>query len=86
MNDMTDRNLTTPSEAGRVREIIESALREHQLCADCGEPMGIAEHDGRLWVECASLHARRGVRHAFSAAFHERHRLWLPTGELLAAA
>lgn len=86
MNETTTPTLSTWTEAGRVREIIESALREHQLCADCGEPMGIAEHDGRLWVECASLHTRSGLRHAFGAAFHERHRLWLPTGELVAAA
>ncbi len=86
MNETTTPTLSTWTEAGRAREIIESALREHQACADCGEPMGIAEHGGKLWVECASLHTRSGFRHAFTAAFHERHRLWLPTGELAAAA
>ena len=86
MNTTPTMTLTTRSEASRVREIIESALREHHACGDCGEQMGIAEHDGRLWIECASLHGRTGLRHTLSSAFHERHRLWLPTGELVAAA
>ncbi len=82
----TPTPLTTPTDAGRAREIIESALRDHHACSDCGEAMGIAEHGGKIWIECASLHTRTGLRHAFSSAFHERHRLWLPTGELAAAA
>ncbi len=78
--------LMTRTEADRAREIIESALREHQVCGDCGQPMGIVEHGDELWIECASLRTRRGFWHAFSEAFHERHPLDLPVGEVSLAA
>ena len=55
-------------------------------CGDCGQPMGIVEHGDELWIECASLRTRRGFWHAFSEAFHERHPLDLPVGEVSLAA
>jgi len=81
MNDLTTRN-----EEDRARETIEMALRDHHACADCGQPMGIAEHGSRLWIECASLRSRHGLRLAFAEAFHERHAIDLPMDEMVLAA
>lgn len=80
------RDLTTRNEDDRAREMIESALRDHHVCADCGEPMGIAEHGSRLWIECASLRSRHGFRRILAEAFHERHAIDLPVHELAPAA
>jgi hypothetical protein len=79
-------DLTTRNEADRARETIEMALRDHRACADCGQPMGIAEHGSRLWIECASLRSRRGLRLAIAEAFHERHAIDLPVDDLSLAA
>lgn len=78
--------LMTRTEADRAREIIESALREHHACGDCGQPMGIVEHGDGLWIECASLRTRRGFWRTLAEAFHERHPLDLPVGDLGLAA
>jgi ribosomal protein S27AE len=79
-------DLTTRSEADRARDTIESALRDHHACAECGQPMGIAEHGSRLWVECGSLRSRRGIRLMLAEAIHERHAIDLPVDELALAA
>ncbi len=76
----------TPSDADRAREAIEGALREHDFCATCGEPMGIVERGAELWIECASLRGQRGLRRLFGEAFHERHPIALPLGDLGLAA
>ena len=79
-------DLTTRSEADRARETIEMAFREHHACADCGQPMGIAEHGSRLWIECTSLRSRHGLRLMLAEAFHERHAIDLPVDDLVLAA
>ena len=81
MND-----LTTRSEADRAREVIESAYRDHDVCEVCGQPMGIAEHGSQLWIECASLRSRHGLRLRLAEGFHERHAIDLPVGDLVLAA
>jgi hypothetical protein len=81
MND-----LTTRSEADRAREMIESAYRDHDLCAACGQPMGIVEHGSRLWIECVSLRSLHGLRLMLAEGFHERHAIDLPVGDMAAAA
>jgi hypothetical protein len=79
-------DLTTRDEDDRARDIIESALRDHHACADCGQPMGIAEHGSRLWIECASLRSRHGFRLMLAEAFHERHAIDLPMDQQALAA
>ncbi len=76
----------TPSDADRAREAIEGALREHDFCATCGEPMRIAEHGRELWIECASLSDQHGLRRLLADAFHERYPIALPVGDLCLAA
>lgn len=78
--------LMTRSEADRARDIIETALTEYNLCADCGAPMGIAEHGNGLWIECSSLRERSGLRLVLAEAFHERHELPVPVDGMAFAA
>jgi len=78
--------LTTRNDADRARDIVELALRDHTFCTTCGETMGIAEHGRDLWIECASLRSRTGLRLRFEEAMHERHLIDLPMRGLDLAA
>ncbi len=78
--------LTNRSEADRARDIIETALTEYNTCADCGAPMGIAEHGAGLWIECSSLRGRTGLRLLLAEGFHERHQLPVEVSGLAFAA
>ena len=54
--------LTMPTAEDFARERIEMAWREGDFCRTCGQPMTIEVHRGSLWIECASLRSRRGIR------------------------
>jgi len=52
---------------------IENAIDRNPFCA-CGSPMTPVEHDGALWLECATHdEVRRGLVARVSALFgHDR--------------
>ncbi len=76
----------TLSDADRGREVIETAIREHDFCTTCGQPMAIVEDGDALWIECLSLRAKHGLRRFLAEAFHERYPIDLPAGGLELAA
>lgn len=69
---------TMPTDLDLARERIEMAWRDYRFCRDCGQPMVIETHDAALWIECASLRSRRGLRLLLAAGLHERHAIDLP--------
>ena len=77
--------LPMPTAEDAARERIESALHDLRSCTACGQPMTVAVRGDELWVECESLRAKTGLRLGFSAGFHDRHRVELPEGVLVAA-
>lgn len=79
--------LMTTTEAVRAHEAVDRAFRDHTHCRMCGESMRLDDHGDRLWIECASLRSRRGIRLWIEQGLHDRHRIDLPeTGLDLAAA
>ncbi len=68
-----------------ARERIEAAMHDLTYCTVCGGSMRVSVRGAEMWVECDSLHAKSGLRLAFSAGFHDRFRIELPEGILAAA-
>jgi hypothetical protein len=54
-------------------------------CAQCGGWMRVDVRGAEMWVECESLRSKSGLRLAISAGFHDRRRVELPGGVLVAA-
>jgi hypothetical protein len=77
--------LHKPTAEDRARERIEAALRDLTYCRQCGGSMRIAVRGAEMWVECASLGSKSGLRLGISAGFHDRQRVELPEGVLAAA-
>jgi hypothetical protein len=68
-----------------ARERIDAALRYDDFCT-CGAPMSAEVRDGTLWIECASLRTRHGLRLLISSGFHDRRRIDLPGSDYSIAA
>ncbi len=84
----SDRPLPTrtmTADLDLARERIDTALRDHDYCRACGQPMQIRARDGELWLECASLGERRGIRFLLSAGLHDRYALDLSVNGAMAA-
>jgi len=77
--------LHIPTAEDRARDRIEATLRALTYCRQCGSSMRVAVRDAEMWVECASLGSKSGLRLGISAGFHDRHRVELPEGVLVAA-
>jgi hypothetical protein len=77
--------MLTPAVEDRARERIEAAMRDLDYCTGCGRSMSVAVRDAEMWVECASLGSKTGLRLGIAAGFHDRHRIELPEGVLAAA-
>ena len=60
-------------------------MRDLTCCATCGRPMLVVVRDEEMWVECASLGSKTGLRLSFAAGFHDRQHIELPEGVLAAA-
>jgi hypothetical protein len=78
--------LMTTTDATRAREAVDRAFREHTNCRMCGEAMRLDERNGGLWIECASLRSRTGLRLWIEQGLHDRHRIDLPETEPVLAA
>ena len=75
----------TPNAEDRARERIEAAMQDLTYCSQCGQSMRAVVRGAEMWVECEGLGAKRGLRFAISAGFHDRHMVELPEGVLAAA-
>ena len=78
--------LTMPTAEDFARERIEMAWREGDFCRTCGQPMTIEVHRGSLWIECASLRSRRGIRLRLATRLHDGHEIDLPDDGMVQAA
>ncbi len=76
---------TMTADLDRARERIDTALREHDHCQACGQPMQIRARGGVLWLECATLGERDGLRFLLSAGLHDRYALDLSVDGRMAA-
>lgn len=80
---MNGLSMITPEEVARER--IEAAMHDLTSCTACGGSMRVDVRGEELWVECESLRSKTGLRLEFSAGFHDRQRIELPEGVLVAA-
>jgi hypothetical protein len=69
----------------QAREQIEAAMRDLTWCTACGRSMLVVVRGEEMWVECASLGSKTGLRLGLAAGFHDRHHVELPEGVLAAA-
>lgn len=68
-----------------ILEVIEDSQRSFPTCEACSAPAVPAEHDGAIWLECATLSEHRSRLRRLTSWGHTR-KLLVPADEVAAAA
>ena len=78
--------ITMRTDQDIARERIETAWQRYPTCTACGSPMRMELRGDTLWIECATFRGLTGLRHTLATGFHDRHRVEIDSGTLLAPA